>query len=82
MSGQIVWLGRVATMIAVAVVSAGAVDLQPRATDPADIAVRAARWLEPSSGQMRGPVVIVVSGRNESFGRCDPRQYGMTGSPS
>lgn len=63
MSGLIAWLGRAAVVISIAVGSVGAVNLQPQTTDPADIALRAARWLDPTSGQMRGPVAILVSGQ-------------------
>ncbi len=63
MSGLIAWLGRTAVTIAVAVASAGAVNLQPRETDRGDLALRAARWLDPTSDEMRGPVAILISGQ-------------------
>jgi imidazolonepropionase-like amidohydrolase len=62
MSALIVSLGRAASILALAVGAAGAVSLQPRTT-AADVAVRAARWLDPVSGQLRGPVAILVSGQ-------------------
>jgi imidazolonepropionase-like amidohydrolase len=80
MSRLIAWLGRTAVTIAVAVASEGVVHLQPRETDRVDFALRAARWLDPTSGEMRGPVAILISGQKiakvvpaEAFDEIAPR---------
>jgi imidazolonepropionase-like amidohydrolase len=51
-------------LVAFAVVTAGAA--QQREGAPVDVAVRAARLIDPSSGQARGPVVVLVTGERVS----------------
>ena len=54
---------RAALALALTAYAAGADSIQPGKSGRADIAVRAAGWLDPASGEVRGPVAVLVAGQ-------------------
>jgi imidazolonepropionase-like amidohydrolase len=54
---------RAAIALVLTAYAAGADSIQPSQSGRVDIAVRAAGWLDPTSGELRGPVVVLVAGQ-------------------
>lgn len=57
------WFGRAAVVITLMIGGTSAISVEPPQAGQADFAVRAGRWFDPASGEMRGPVAILVSGQ-------------------
>ena len=54
---------RAAIVVVLTAFVVGAKSIQPRDVRPADLAVRAAAWLDPVSGELRGPVAVLIAGQ-------------------